>query len=218
MKAILIFSLICVCISIIHGENNYITCASCDLGDTKCENCTGAACVTIHQLSGSSNGHYRGCSNQTLCEEVAFTLTPADKKQIQSSSACCATDLCNQNLTLSSPPVGTVENGVNCPVCENYNSLQVCQANTHLACRGAEQKCITLEGKTKDGKGNFTFQGCATENACKLMVDDLVPFKDKIYTLSKNATCTDRGTLAAISSPMVLFPVVVGFLLANVRS
>ncbi|XP_003230149.2 phospholipase A2 inhibitor and Ly6/PLAUR domain-containing protein [Anolis carolinensis] len=218
MKTILIFFSICVSISIIHGANES-TCALCDLGETKCSTtCTGKTCVTITQfntLLGNFSGTYRGCSES--CTPVAFTLTASDNRQIRSSSACCTTEKCNQDLNLNLPPVSTFENGAHCPICEKNNQSE-CKANAHLACRGAEQKCISLEGTAIDGKSNFTFKGCATESACTLVKDDLMPFKNMIYKLSKNATCTDRGTLAAISSPMVLIPVFAGFLLGNVLS
>ncbi|KAM3829299.1 phospholipase A2 inhibitor and Ly6/PLAUR domain-containing protein-like [Vipera latastei] len=213
---ILLISIVLPCV---HGMVN-LTCVSCSLGSTECkDNCTdlGVACVTlaeVNTLGGnvSPSGSYKGCIDQKLCRPLAFTLTTAAGRHIQSNMACCSTNMCNEGLSLSVPPVGTLENGVSCPACESYNQ-KVCEIKNHIACIGTEEKCITLTGESIAFKNqSFAIKGCATKNACSLQQNDLVPFGGKIYKLSVKAACTDRGVWGVISSSSTIFSALAGVL------
>ncbi|XP_062996730.1 phospholipase A2 inhibitor and Ly6/PLAUR domain-containing protein-like [Elgaria multicarinata webbii] len=165
----------------------------------------------------SSTGTYKGCLTQ--CKPNIFTLTTSTKRSVQTSTSCCHSENCNANLTLSVPSVSTFENGVNCPVCENYNNKSQCVGQNDIACTGIEDKCISLMGisivKKED---NFSIKGCATQSACDLDVDALVPYAGKIYKLTKKPDCTNAGVLGAISSQATFLSAIVGILLLNVLS
>ncbi|XP_015745686.1 phospholipase A2 inhibitor and Ly6/PLAUR domain-containing protein-like [Python bivittatus] len=222
MKGDLLLFLISIVLPRVHGMVN-LTCVSCPLGNTKCgANCTdlGIACATLEEVntlggSVSPNGSYQGCIDQQHCRPLAFTLTTAPGRHVQSNMACCSTDMCNEELNLSVPPVGTLENGVFCPACESYNQKQ-CEIKSHIACTGTEEKCIILAGESiASANQSFAIKGCATKNACSLLQNDLVPFGGKIYKLTVNATCTDRGVLSMISSPGIIFSSLAGVLLVQ---
>ncbi|KAF7242395.1 phospholipase A2 inhibitor and Ly6/PLAUR domain-containing protein [Varanus komodoensis] len=168
-----------------------------------------------HGGKESPTGTYKGCLKPAECKARAFTFTTATGRTIRSSLTCCFSEKCNENLNTTVPPVGSLENGVNCPACESYNQ-HLCESKAHIACTGAEQKCITLEGTSIDDKNqNFSIRGCASANTCNLEVNELVPLAGKVYQLSKKPVCTDAGTLAAIASPLTLLTAVLGFLLTR---
>ncbi|ETE63059.1 hypothetical protein L345_11180 [Ophiophagus hannah] len=220
MKGYWILCLISSLLPWVYGMVN-LTCVSCPLGSTKCgANCTDlqTECVTlteVNTLGGnvSPNGSYKGCIDPKYCNPLAFTLTTAAGRHIQSNMACCSTNMCNEKLSLSVPPIGTLENGVSCPACESYNQKE-CEIKSHIACTGTEEKCITLAGDSieKSTNQSFTIKGCATVNACSLQQNDLVPFGGQIYKLSVKAACTDRGTWGVISSSGIFFSSLAGVL------
>ncbi|XP_070805814.1 phospholipase A2 inhibitor and Ly6/PLAUR domain-containing protein-like [Pituophis catenifer annectens] len=218
MKRDLILCLISILLPWVLGAVN-VTCVSCPLGSTKCgANCTDLACVTLAEVntlggSVSPSGSYKGCIDPKYCRPLAFTLTTAAGRHIQSNMACCSTNMCNEGLSLSVPPVGTLGNGVSCPACESYNQKE-CEIKSHIACNGTQEKCITLAGESieKSTNQSFAIKGCATPNACSLLQNDLVPFGGKIYKLSVKAVCTDRGVWGVISSSAVIFSSLAGVL------
>ncbi|XP_063167756.1 phospholipase A2 inhibitor and Ly6/PLAUR domain-containing protein-like, partial [Candoia aspera] len=176
-----------------------------------------AALAEVNTLGGSvsPNGSYRGCIDQQQCRPLAFTLTTAPGRHIQSNMACCSTDMCNERLELSIPTFGTLENGVSCPACETDNQ-KMCEIKSHIACTGTEEKCITLTGEsTGSTNQSFSIKGCATKNACSLLQNELVPFGGKMYKLTMKAACTDRGVLGVISSSGIIFSSLAGVLLVQ---
>ncbi|XP_032082985.1 phospholipase A2 inhibitor and Ly6/PLAUR domain-containing protein-like [Thamnophis elegans] len=222
MKGDFVLCLIFILLPWVHGAVNTInmTCVSCPLGSPKCGlNCTSpAACVALTEsntLGGNvkPSGSYQGCIDPKDCRPLAFTLTTAAGRYIQSNMACCSKPLCNEGLTLTVPPVGTLENGVFCPACEIYNQKS-CESKSQIACKGIEEKCITLAGDSIDKSPNqsFAIKGCATESACSLQQNDLVPFGGKIYKLSAKAACTVSGVWCVISSSGLIFSSLAGVL------
>ncbi|KAG8143439.1 hypothetical protein E2320_000666 [Naja naja] len=220
MKGDWILCLISSLLLCVHGIVN-LTCVSCPLGSPTCgANCTDleTACVTLTEadtLGGDviSNGSYKGCIDPKHCRPLAFTLTTAAGHHIQSNMACCSTNMCNEGLSLSVPPVGTLGNGITCPACEIYNQTE-CKIKSNIACTGTEEKCITLAGDSIDNSTNqsFIIKGCATMDACSLQQNDLVPFGGNIYKLNVKAACTDRGTWGVISSSGIIFSSLAGVL------
>nr|XP_020668473.1 phospholipase A2 inhibitor and Ly6/PLAUR domain-containing protein-like [Pogona vitticeps] len=221
MKRFLLLSFVCSLFSVVRGADD-ITCASCSVEETNCNtNCTAQTCIALRELNTlkSANGTYRGClSENRTCNPLAFTFSTDDNQQVQSSVACCTTEMCNDKLSLSAPPTSTVENGAHCAVCEAYNK-STCESTKKIACKGAEIKCITLSGESlQDKNETFAIKGCATESACTMVKGDPLSYGSKIYQLSENPACINQGTLAALSSVIIILPAVVPLLMTSVLS
>ncbi|XP_048357651.1 phospholipase A2 inhibitor and Ly6/PLAUR domain-containing protein-like [Sphaerodactylus townsendi] len=204
MPLVLIFSLL----PSVHGDNSTMECASCYLGES-CQhkvNCTdaGMICVSLEVGDtfggGSSDGVYKGCTSPRSCTPLVLTMSVMPGRQVRSNLACCATSGCNDQLTLSVPSTSSWKNGMYCPACENQNS-SLCEGQTDTPCTGAEESCISLEGVSiGNSNHNFSMRGCATPSACTMKENDLMSFGGDVYRLTRNATCTNMGSLGALPS------------------
>lgn len=215
MKEALVLCVISTLLPGLYG----ISCSHCQYWNATCNSCTGDYCIILQQettVDQGINGAYRGCLNSTECNPISITLSTAPNRHIQISTACCASDDCNANLSLSVPVRGDSENGVHCPVCEKPNG-EACNDN-RLACTGLEEKCISLVGiSTADNSQNVSLKGCASRNACSMKANEPIAYKGTIYLLNANATCTDKGVLSALSSPAAVFlPALIGYFLVNI--
>ncbi|XP_053253997.1 phospholipase A2 inhibitor and Ly6/PLAUR domain-containing protein-like isoform X1 [Podarcis raffonei] len=203
MKTILFHCLTCCILLLPINEARNLSCAKCDLGEATCKmiHCPHKelVCVTLstfNTLGGgiSPTGMYKSCINRSACKPGAFTLSTSTERQIRSNIACCGTAGCNEELVLSMTPASSTKNGLTCPGCESFNRGP-CQAHERVECTGIEEKCISLVGLYAGlPEQNFSVKGCATDSACSLDVNDLVPYAGKLYIVTEYAVCTDGQT------------------------
>ncbi|XP_060113713.1 phospholipase A2 inhibitor and Ly6/PLAUR domain-containing protein-like [Heteronotia binoei] len=180
-------------------------------------NCTDAGMICVHlevnPFEGSGHGTYKGCIAPSSCTPLILTMSFTTDRQVRSNLACCSTSGCNDQLALSVPAASSLKNGVYCPACANQNK-SLCEGQVDLPCTGAEETCISLEGVSIGKRDhNFSMRGCATPSACTLKKNDLVSFEGDVYTLTRNVTCGNRGSLDALPSlATIFFQVMVGLL------
>ncbi|KAL8219576.1 UNVERIFIED_CONTAM: hypothetical protein K2H54_027644 [Gekko kuhli] len=90
------------------------------------------------------------------------------------------------------------------------------QVQSNLACCGTSgcNDQMSLSGQLDH---NFSMRGCATPSACTLKENEVMSFGGDVYKLTRDATCTNRGSPGALPSlAAIVFQVTAGLLFANV--
>ncbi|XP_053122784.1 phospholipase A2 inhibitor and Ly6/PLAUR domain-containing protein-like [Hemicordylus capensis] len=161
----------------------------CFLGEDTCGSFLGE---TNFGMVGS-RGTLKTCTEYQACRAGIRTMTVGAGIILRRSALCCKTENC-QGESAKLPPINTIQNGFQCPVCFAQDSVS-CKAERTVNCTGSENHCVYITGTLESlvnitaTSSRFAARGCATQSVCEQSGEMSVFSGTATYTLSTIEEC-----------------------------
>ncbi|KAM5131883.1 phospholipase A2 inhibitor and Ly6/PLAUR domain-containing protein-like [Mantella aurantiaca] len=130
-----------------------------------------SSCVTISEEFGGRGLVYRSikkrCAMNLPCDTYIYAYSD-NELYLKINLKCCEGDMCN-SYNYEMPNNQTKEDGILCPSCHKYDTLDGCNATKSMVCLGEDDMCIKFRATVLRPDGilyNVSAQGCSNAKGC----------------------------------------------------